>query len=62
MLFKRFLVYICYYSVEQNHLCNFGRGHYGEHSFCYFKFGPVVQEMLFKDKVDGHMMDKDRSQ
>ena len=37
-------------SVEQNHLCNFGRVHH-EGQFCeIFEFGPVDQEeMLFKD-------------
>ena len=36
-------------SAEQNHLGNFGRGHYKEH-ICvnYFELGPVVQEMSFK--------------
>ena len=30
------------------HLCQFGRGHYGEHSCeIIFKFGPVVQEKKF---------------
>ena len=36
-------------------LCNFGRGHYGEH-FCenIFKFGSVIQqEMSFKVEVHG---------
>ena len=34
------------YLAEQDHLCNFGRGHHEEH----FQFGPVVQrKMLFKD-------------
>ena len=29
------------------HLCNFGRGHYGERlSELFFEFGPVVLEML----------------
>ena len=31
--------------MEQNHLCNFERGHNGEHT----KFEPVIQEMSFKD-------------
>ena len=35
--------------MEQNHLCNFERGHHGEHSCEVMKFGPVVQEMSFKD-------------
>ena len=43
------------WSVEQNHLCNFEKGHHGEHSCeVLMKFGPVVQEdMLFKEKVYG---------
>ena len=38
-------------SVEQNHLCNFGRRHHEEQFWeFFFEFGPVVQEeMLFKD-------------
>ena len=39
------------FSVEWNHLCNFGRRHH-EEQFCkiYFEFGPVIQEeTLFKD-------------
>ena len=39
------------FSVEWNHLCNFGRRHHQE-QFCkiYFEFGPVIQEeTLFKD-------------
>ena len=37
-------------SVEQNHLCKFGRNHH-EEQFCemIFEFGSVVQEMSFKD-------------
>ena len=39
--------------MERNNLCNFVRGHYGEHVYeaiMYLKFGPVVQEgMSFKD-------------
>ena len=36
--------------MQQNHLCNFERGHHGEHS-C---FGPVVQkEMSFKENIYG---------
>ena len=35
--------------MEQNHLCNFERGHYGEHSSRYMELGPVVQKMSFKD-------------
>ena len=32
-------------SVEQNHLCNFGRGYYEETILRnYFEFGQVVQE------------------
>ena len=41
--------------MEQNHLCNFSRGYYGE-QFCdiLFEFGPVVQEeMPFKDILSG---------
>ena len=40
-------------SAERNNLCNFGTG-YPEEQFClfffcfFFKFGPVVQEMLFE--------------
>ena len=34
--------------MEWNHLCNFERGHHGEH----MKFGPVVQEMLIKKFTD----------
>ena len=34
--------------MELIHLCNFERGHHGEHR----KFGPVVEEeMSFKEKV-----------
>ena len=33
--------------MEWNHLCNFERGHHGEH----MTFGPVGQEMLFKVKI-----------
>ena len=36
-----------------NHLCNFERGHHGEH----MKFGPVVQGILFKEKVYGGRTD-----
>ena len=36
-------------SVEQNHLCNFGRGHFRDNSVKLFEFGPEVQEMSFKD-------------
>ena len=40
--------------MAQNHLCNSGREHYGEYSCeIIFKLGPVVQEMLFKDKFYG---------
>ena len=40
--------------MERNNLCNFVRGHYGEHVYeaiMYLKFGPVVQEgiLSFKD-------------
>ena len=37
-------------SVEQNHLCNFCRGHHEEQlcENCY-EFGPVVQKIAFKD-------------
>ena len=37
-------------SLEQSHLCNFGRGHYEEYfSEIILKFGTVVQEdMSFK--------------
>ena len=34
-------------SVERNHLCNFGRGHFRDNSVKLF--GPAVQEMSFKD-------------
>ena len=42
-------------SVDQNHLCNFGRGLYGEHSCeTNLKSEPVVkEEMSFKEKVYG---------
>ena len=42
------LVALC--SVQRNHLCSFGDGHY-EKQFCVIdlEFGPVVQEMPFKD-------------
>ena len=34
-------------SVEQNHLCNFGEGHFEEQFLRnYFEFGPVVQEKM----------------
>ena len=49
-------------SAEQNHLCNFGRGHYGEHS-CVITLGPVVQEeMLFQEKVYGRRTMDDAQQ
>ena len=46
--------------MERNHLCNFERGHHGEqkkfgqgimgnNSLKIFEFGPVVQEMSFRD-------------
>ena len=35
-------------SVERNHLCNFGRGHFRDNFRNYFEFGPAVQ-MSFKD-------------
>ena len=35
-------------TVEQNYLCNFGRGHNVEHLCEKNEFGQVVQEMLFK--------------
>ena len=41
-------------STYWNHLCNFGRGHYGEHSCVidnYFKFGSVVQEMSLRKSL-----------
>ena len=40
-------------SAEPNHLCNFSIGHYGEH----FKFGLVVQEMLFISSSAAHLTD-----
>ena len=48
MSFKISYLELCQLSclVEQNHLCNFERGHYGEHSSKLF--GPVVQKMSFK--------------
>ena len=38
-------------SAEWNTLCNlnFSRGHFEEHCEIILNFGPVVQEMLFKD-------------
>ena len=41
--------------ADHNHLSNFGRGHYGEHSCeSYLKSEPVVkEEMSFKEKVYG---------
>ena len=39
------LVALLFGAQEWNHLCNFERGHHGEH----MKFGPVVQGMLFTD-------------
>ena len=48
---SRALAALMFSSTERHHLCNFGRGHYVEHSCkSYFKFGPVVQ-MLLKEKV-----------
>ena len=35
--------------VEWNHLCNFERGHYEEHYCETILFGPVVDEMSYKD-------------
>ena len=48
MSFKISYLELCWpsCSVEQNHMSNFGGGHYGEH----LKFGYVVQEMSFKEK------------
>ena len=39
------------YSVEQNHLCNFCKGHHEEQMYgIILNFGPVVQEkMSFKE-------------
>ena len=35
--------------MERNNLCNFERGHHGEHSCeAHVKFGPVVKEMSLK--------------
>ena len=39
--------------MKPNHLCIFERGHHGEHSCEFMKFGPVVQKMSFKEKVYG---------
>ena len=37
-------------SVERNHLCNLVEGIMGNiHVKLFFKFGPMVQEMSFKD-------------
>ena len=43
MSFRIFL----FLALERNHLCNFGRRHYGEHLSDFFSPEPVVQEMLF---------------
>ena len=38
------------YSAEPNPLCNLGKGHHLRTiPWKYFEFGPVVQEMMFKD-------------
>ena len=43
--------------------CNFGSRHYGDHSCeVNFKFGPVFQEMVFNEKVNGHTADDGGSQ
>ena len=49
-------------SVERNHLCNFGRRH-PEEQFCeiILKFGPVVQEEMFKEKVYGRRTKTDHN-
>ena len=49
MLFKDISylkLWMPFYSVEQNHLCNFSKGHHEE---IIFKFLPVVHEVSFKD-------------
>ena len=48
-------------SAGQNHLRNFGRG-YQEQQFCEinYEFGPVVQEMLFKD-ISGHFVQRSKT-
>ena len=47
MLFKDFFLIIAVVAIflaEQNHFCNFGRGHYG---YIPMKlFGPVIQEVV----------------
>ena len=53
MSFKNSYLELCQSSclVQQNHLCNFEKGHHGEYSFqVKMEFGPVVQKMSrFKD-------------
>ena len=58
MSFKRFLFWISGpSSVEGKYLCNFRRGHYGEHS-CEIILN-LDQWMLFKAKVYGQKQGKD---
>ena len=66
MLFKSYYLELWqpFCLAERNHLCNFGRGHYGKHSCeIILNLDQWLKEMLFKENIYGWMdrQDEDNS-